>query len=161
MRRLAWLGLVALAGLGSVACSDSEDDNKEVFAANLSGAEEVPARSTAASGSATIIVDGDQVTYAIEVDDITAVTAAHIHSGAPGTNGSIRLFLYPPQQGQTVPQVTTTERMILVTATVPASNVTGIAYQELLNEMRSGGAYVNVHTVQFPGGEIRGTIRPQ
>src|SRR5687767_3614843 len=136
MRRFALSGLVALAALGGMACSDSEDDNKEVFVATLSGGEEVPPRSTAASGSATIIVDGDQITYAIEVDDIASVTAAHIHSGTPGTNGSIRLFLYPPQQGQTVPQVTTTERMILVTATVPSSNVTGVTFEELLGQMR-------------------------
>ena len=161
MRRLAFLGLVVIAGLG-VACGDSnDDDNKEVFVATLTGAEEVPARSTAATGSAVIIVDGNEISYQIEVDDITQVTAAHIHSGAPGTNGSIRLFLYPPRQGDPAPQVTTTDRMILVTATVPSSNVSGVTFEELLAQMRSNGAYVNVHTVQFPGGEIRGTTRPQ
>ena len=160
MRRLAWMGLVALAGLGGVACNDSLE-GKDVFIATLSGDQEVPARSTAGHGTAQIIVDGDSISYAIEVDDITAVTAAHIHSGAPGVNGPIRLFLYPPQQGTTVPQVTTTERMILVQATVPSSNVSGVSFQELLAQMRANGAYVNVHTTTFPGGEMRGTVRPQ
>jgi len=161
MRRFAWMGLVALAGLGGVACNDSLE-GKEVFIANLSGAEEVPARSTAASGTAQIIVDGDQITYSIEVDDISSITAAHIHSGGPGTTGPIRLFLYPPRAADApAPQVTTTEKRILVSATVPSSNVTGVTFQELLAQMRSNGAYVNVHTVQFGGGEIRGTTRPQ
>ena len=160
MRRLAWMGLVALAGLGGVACNDSLE-GKEVFIATLSGAEEVPARSTAANGAAQIIVDGDQISYSIEVDDINSITAAHIHSGVPGVNGPIRLFLYPPRQGDPAPQVSTTERRILVSATVPSSNVSGVTFQELLAQMRSNGAYVNVHTTTFPGGEIRGTVRPQ
>src|SRR5687768_10995152 len=110
MRRFAWMAILA-AGLTGVAGNDATEGT-EVFGATLSGGEEVPARATAASGAAQIIIDGDQITYAIEVDDITAVTAAHIHSGAPGTNGPIRLFLYPPRQGDPAPQVTTTDRMI-------------------------------------------------
>jgi len=160
MWRFAWMGLVALAATAGVACNDSLE-GKEVFVANLSGAEEVPPRPTAASGTAQIIVDGDQISYAIEVDDISAVTAAHIHSGAPGVYGSIRLFLYPPERGTTAPQVTTSDKMVLVQATVPSSNVSGVTFQELLAQMRANGAYVNVHTTTFPGGEIRGTIRPQ
>ncbi len=159
MRRFAWMAILA-AGLTGVACNDATEGT-EVFVATLSGGEEVPARATAASGAAQIIVDGDQISYSIEVDDITAVTAAHIHSGAPGVNGPIRLFLYPPRQGDPAPQVTTTDRRILVSATVPSSNVSGVTFQELLAQMRANGAYVNVHTVQFPGGEIRGTVRPQ
>jgi hypothetical protein len=31
---------------------------------------------------------------------------------------------------------------------------------ELIARMRAGGAYVNVHTIEYPGGEIRGQIRP-
>lgn len=158
MRRYAW-AIVAAAVLSGVSCNDALED-REVFEAILSGAEEVPPRPTAANGRAQIYVDGDLISYAIEVDDITSITAAHIHSGAPGVNGSIRLFLYPIVQGTTVPQVTTTDKGILVEATVPSSNVSGVTYQELLNQMRNNGAYVNVHSVQFPGGEMRGTIRP-
>jgi hypothetical protein len=158
MRRFAWVGIVALAGLAGVSCNDALEGT-EAFVATLTGAEEVPARSTGANGSAQIIIDGDQISYSIEVDDITAITAAHIHSGAPGVNGPIRLFLYPSRQGDPAPQVTTSERMILVQATVPSSNVSGITFDQLVSEMRAGTAYVNVHTVQFPGGEIRGTVR--
>ena len=158
MRHYAW-AVIAAAVLSGVSCNDALED-REVFEAILSGAEEVPPRPTAANGRAQIYIDGDLISYAIEVDDISNITAAHIHSGVPGVNGSIRLFLYPSQQGTTVPQVSTTDKGILVEATVPSSNVTGITYQELLNQMRTGGAYVNVHSTQFPGGEMRGTVRP-
>lgn len=162
MRRFALMGVVALAGLASVSCNDALE-GKEAFIATLSGAQEVPARPTAANGTAQILVEGNQITYAIEIDDITAITASHIHAvpGAPGVNGPVRLFLYPPRQGDPAPQVTTTDKKILVQATVDAANVNGISYEQLLDAMRTGNAYVNVHTTQFPGGEMRGVIRPQ
>ena len=74
-------------------------------------------------------------------------------------NAPVRLFLYPPRAGDPAPQITVTEKTILVQATVDSSLVSGVTYDELLNAMRSGNAYVNVHTVQFPGGEMRGQIR--
>ena len=160
MRRFAWMGVVALAGLAGVSCNNALE-GKEVFIATLSGGQEVPARATAASGTAQIIVEGNQITYAIEVDDITAITASHIHTAPPGVNGSVRLFLYPAPPSTSAPQVTVTEKSILVEATVDASAVNGVTYAELLAAMRSGNAYVNVHTTQFPGGEIRGDISPQ
>jgi hypothetical protein len=163
MRRFAWMGIVALAGLASVSCNDALE-GQEVFIADLSGSEEVPPRPTGATGTAQIFVEGNNITYAIEVDDITSITAAHIHAepGAPGVNGPVRLFLYPPNAADApAPQVTTTDKMILVQATVPSSNVNGITFEQLLAAMRSGNAYVNVHTTQFPGGEIRGTVRVQ
>lgn len=162
MRRFALMGVVALAGLASVSCNDALE-GKEAFIATLSGAQEVPARPTAANGTAQILVEGNQITYAIEIDDITAITASHIHAvpGAPGVIGPVRLFLYPPRQGDPAPQVTTTDKKILVQATVDAANVNGISYEQLLDAMRTGNAYVNVHTTQFPGGEMRGVIRPQ
>ena len=159
MRRFAWVGLVAVTGLLGAACNDALEET-EVFQATLSAAEEVPPRPSAANGTAQFFVDGDRISYAIEIDDIAEITAAHIHSGAPGVNGPIRLFLYPPRQGQTVPRVTTTDKRILIEATVDSSLVSGVAYSELLDQMRNGGAYVNVHTAQFGAGEMRGTIRP-
>ena len=160
MRRFAWMGVVALAGLASVSCNDALE-GKEAFVATLSGGEEVPARGTAANGTAQIFVDGNQITYAIEIDDITAITASHIHIAAPGANGPVRLFLYPAPPNTSAPQVTVTDKHILVEATVDSSAVNGVSYEQLLDAMRTGNAYVNVHTTQFPGGEMRGTIRPQ
>jgi len=160
MRRFALIGVVALAGLASVSCNNALE-GKEVFIANLNTSEEVPARPTGANGTAQFIVEGNQITYAIEVDDITSITFSHIHTAAPGVNGPVRLFLYPPRAGGAAPLVTVTDKTILVEATVDSSLVNGITYEDLLNAMRSGNAYVNVHSVQFPGGEMRGTIRPQ
>lgn len=159
MRRFAWIGVAALAGLVGVSCNNALE-GREAFQATLSSGDEVPARPTAANGTAQIYIDGDLISYAIEVDDITSITAAHIHTAAPGVNGPIRLFLYPPVSGTPVPQITTTDKRILIEATVPASNVNGITFEELKNAMRNNGAYVNVHTTQFPSGEMRGTIRP-
>lgn len=158
MRRFAWLGIVALAGLGSVSCNDALE-GREVFLANLSAGEEVPARPTGANGTAQIVVEGNQISYAIEVDDISAITAAHIHTAATGVNGPVRMFLYPSRAGDPAPQVTVTDKSILVQATVSSSLVSGVSFDELLNAMRTGNAYVNVHTAQFPSGEMRGQIR--
>ena len=161
MRRFAWMGFVALAGLASVSCNDALE-GREVFIATLTGDQEVPARPTGASGTAQIIVDGNQISFAVEVDDITSVIQAHIHTAPAGVNGPVRLFLYPTlARNFPAPLVTVSEKTILAEATVPSSEVNGVTFDELLSAMRSGGAYVNVHTTQFPGGEIRGIIRPQ
>ena len=161
MRRFAWMGVFVLAGLASVSCNDALE-GREVFVADLSGSQEVPARPTAASGTAQIIVDGNRISYSIEVDDINSIIQSHIHIGAPGVNGPVRLFLYPaPPATLPAPLISTTEKAILVDATVDAGAVTGVSFADLLAAMRSGNAYVNVHTTQFPGGEIRGVIRPQ
>jgi hypothetical protein len=53
-----------------------------------------------------------------------------------------------------------------VTGTIMKAQVIGPAaqgisaeeYDELLDAIRAGVAYVNVHTADFPGGEIRGQL---
>jgi len=152
------LGIIVAAG--SVGC-DKPAEDASIFVVDLAGANEVPARGTAAIGTVGLYVDGNTVDYTIEVHGITSITGAHIHSGAAGANGSIRIALFPAPGTNFLPAGTSTDAVdgILISGSFQASQVTGVTYEELLNQMRAGTAYANVHTTQFPGGEIRGQVR--
>lgn len=152
MRRFALVGILLMTTALGVGCSDDNDD--EVFEAILAGSNEVPARSTAANGRAHVVIHGDTVSYSVEVDDISNLTQAHIHSGAAGVNGPVRVNLYTGG-----PVITTSDKMVLAQGSFDSSGVTGISYSQLLSEIRAGTAYVNVHSTTFPGGEIRGQLR--
>ena len=153
MRRVALVGILLMTAALGVGCSDDNDD--EVFEAVLAGSNEVPARNTAANGRAHVVIHGDTVSYSVEVDDITNLTLAHIHTAAAGSNGPVRVNLYT-----TGPVITTADKMVLAQGSFDSSGVTGISYAQLLSEIRAGTAYVNVHSQTFPGGEIRGQLRP-
>jgi len=150
--------LCALVGFFSAGCTKGTE-GMEVFEATLSPANEVPARSTSANGRVQYISDGTTVTYTIEVDDITNVIAAHIHSAAAGVNGPIRVFFYGGGSPNPGGAVSFTDKSILVKGSFTAANVTGVSFADLLNQMRNGQAYTNVHTSAFPGGEMRGQIQ--
>jgi len=109
-----------------------------VFEATLSGAQEVPAVATAATGTATITLNAARtaISYVVR-HTLAGATAAHIHGGAPGVNG-----------GVVVPLASATSE-ISGTATVTSAQVA---------DLESGGLYVNVHSAAHPGGEIRGQI---
>jgi hypothetical protein len=136
------------SALALTACNDATE-GQTLFRATLSGANETPARATAATGSAGFTIDGDRVLYAIEAHQITNVLLAHIHSGAAGVNGPVRvdLFLGPVKEAV---------NGRLVEGSFTAADVRGVTYETLIEQMRTGAAYVNVHTTQYPSGEIRG-----
>jgi len=148
------LGRIALcvaAGATMLACSQGSDD-VQIFQADLSGANEVPARATAATGTSQITIDGDRVFFVVEVHDIQAVSLSHIHIAPAGSNGPVRVnfFLGP---------VTGPLNGILAQGSFTANDVIAISYDQLLSEIRAGNAYVNVHSPTFPGGEVRGQLR--
>ncbi|HVQ32216.1 MAG TPA: CHRD domain-containing protein [Vicinamibacteria bacterium] len=144
VRALAFIPIALSLG----ACNDASK-GQTLFHAALSAANEVPARDTGANGAAGFTVDGDRVLYSIEANQIGNITMSHIHSGAEGVNGPVRVFLF---RGPT----TGTVNGRLVEGSFTAADVTGISFEELLAEMQAGTAYVNVHTTQFPAGEMRG-----
>ncbi|GAB7387332.1 hypothetical protein BSNK01_11680 [Bacillaceae bacterium] len=95
--------------------------------------------------------------FRLVVENIRNVVVAHIHLGPRNVNGPIVAFLFGPlREGVTV-------RRRTVTGTITRRNLVGPLagrpLSVLLREMRRGNAYVNVHTVQNPNGEIRGQIR--
>ncbi len=114
------------------------DDGGSAYTATLTGAQETPAVVTAATGTATFTLNGDQtLTYNVTTSGLSG-TAAHIHSGAAGVSGSI---LFPLSGGPSTWSGTTA-------AFTPAQ----------IALLKRGGLYVNVHTTANPNGEIRGQI---
>lgn len=133
------------------------------FQANLSGGEEVPAVDTRARGQATFRLsdDGTELSYRLIVANLHDLTMSHIHLAPPGDIGGVVVWLYPPAPPpQHIPGRTSG---VLATGVITDANLTGaLAGQPLsalLDEMAAGNAYVNVHTQDHPGGEIRGQIR--
>lgn len=131
------------------------------FVAAQSGGEEVPANTTKSRGHATFWLnqDGTELRYRLTVANIERVTQAHIHLAAPGVNGPIVVFLY----GFNPAGITTNG--ILAEGTIVQANLIprpaigfGGTMAELVARMRSGGAYVNTHTIAIPGGQVRGQV---
>ena len=112
-----------------------------LYSASLSGANEVPAVTTSATGGAQFILDpsGASLRYEAVFTGLTA-TASHIHTGALGVNGAV---LYP---------LTLTAAGAKGTQSVTPGDVT---------TLNAGGMYINAHTSANPGGEIRGQISKQ
>jgi hypothetical protein len=156
------LGLALVSGLLSTGCNDATE-GQEVFQADLSGSNEVPARDTAATGVCGFVVTGDRVDFSITTAGLSSgVVGAHIHLAPAGTNGPVRVpFINPNLAGtNTQTPFNAPNQGILMENSFGGSDVTGgLTLADILSAMRSGNAYCNIHTVNFPGGEIRGQIR--
>ena len=157
------LGMVLVLGVFSAACNNASE-GKEFFQADLGGGNEVPARDTAATGVCGFVVTGNRVDFSITTTGLSSgVVGAHIHLAPAGTNGPVRVpFINPNLAGtNTQTPFAAPNEGILMENSFGASDVTGgLTLDDILSAMRSGNAYCNIHTVNFPGGEIRGQIRP-
>lgn len=108
----------------------------------LSGQEETPPVTTAATGTATLSVGADKkVSGSIKTEGVDG-TAAHIHAGGPGEKG---------------PPVITLEKGENGTWTVPAGSA---LTDEQYAAYKAGKLYINIHSAANKGGEIRGQIKP-
>ena len=108
----------------------------------LSGANEVPPVTTAASGTGTInVADDGSVSGSVKVTGLTG-TMAHIHVGAAGKNGPVIIPLTPSANGEWA---------------VPAGAKLNA---EQMKSYKAGELYVNVHTETHKGGEVRAQLVP-
>lgn len=132
------------------------------FHATASGREEVPPNDSRGRGTATFKLskDGTELSYRLIVANIENVTQSHIHIAPPGVNGPIVVFLFGFVAGGV------TENGLLAEGTITQADLIarpaigfGGTMAELLAAMRSGNAYVNVHTVAIQAGEVRGQVR--
>ncbi|MDB4965826.1 MAG: hypothetical protein JWN44_1515 [Myxococcales bacterium] len=158
MNKLSLVAGVALFGLlhGRLA-------NAEEFEAWLIGFNEVPATASQARArlDARISQDESTITFRLHYSALSAPPlVAHIHFGAKATDGGVSFFLCGGGGKPACPSATTGT----VTGTVTAADVVGPAAQgippgdlaDIIRAIRHGVAYANIHTVNFPNGEIRG-----
>lgn len=145
------LGLAAGAVLCAAWTSRPALDAK--YTAEMTGAQETPSNNAKGTGTATFTLSGTKLQYSIAVHDLSgAPTAAHIHVGATGVAGPpVYTFAIKAGSGMSGNIASGT-----IDLTKDASSgVSGDSLKTLLN---NGHAYVNVHTKNFPKGEIRGQV---
>jgi hypothetical protein len=130
---------------------------------HATGDDEVPPNASHAQAQANLKLSGDgaSLSYKLNVGNIENVTQAHIHMAAAGANGPIVAWLYP--SGPPSRLIPGRSGGTLGEGTITAANLvgplTGQPLSALVGAIDVGNAYVNVHTSQFPGGEVRGNIR--
>jgi hypothetical protein len=148
--------MILVAGLPiSVVVAESTNN----FHAHLKGTANVPAYDTSAQGEALFMFSKDANTmhYKITVADIEDVFASHIHCAPAGENGPVGVTLLLLSEPVSSP------KGVLVTGTVsepdPGNQCNWTSLADVENAIRSGDAYVNLHTTAHHSGEIRGQIR--
>jgi len=141
----------------------------ESLTATLTSLSQVPAVLATGSGTfqAQVTMDGN-LQFTLSYSNMSSsVVQAHIHFGASKTNGGVMVFLCGgpkaacPASGTITGSLTAADVSVL-----PATNGDSVIPQgiqpgdlgALLTAIRSGNAYVNVHTANFPNGEIRGQV---
>jgi len=132
--------LILLASLSLAACAGMMSSGSTVKV-NLSGAEEVPPVSVPGSGSGSFTIGADGTVSGSVTTTGVQGTAAHIHIGARGANGPVVIPF--TKSGDTY--------------SAPAGAKLNDAQMQAF---KAGNLYVNVHTAQNKGGEVRGQLQP-
>ena len=141
--------------------------NVTQFTAKLTGHNEVPAVHTAGKGQLKLTVnDNNTLSYELTYSGLNAnALFSHVHFAQPNVNGAVSFFLCGGGGKPACPAGTSSTAS--VTGTITAADAMAVPTQGLaagdlaaiVNEIKAGFAYANVHTTQSPGGEIRGQLR--
>jgi len=135
-----WIATIMLTGAAGLASCQTMSPMMGGEQVSLSGASEVPAVSTTASGSGNVTVNNCAVSAKITTTGLTP-TAAHIHEGAAGSNGPV-----------IVPFTKTGDNTFEAAAGAKFTDAQCASY-------KAGKTYVNVHSAAHPGGEIRAQLK--
>jgi hypothetical protein len=136
MRLRYFIVLLAAVGLVVAPAGALADTG---FSATIDGLQEVPPNPSAGTGTGIFILNNaqTQLSFNISYGGLgSPETAAHIHNAPAGVNGGL-VFPLP--------------------AANPKVGVWAIP-AAMVAQLLAGNLYVNIHTSQFPGGEIRGQI---
>ena len=141
MKRVTVLAIIVAVGI--VSASSLASEQTTTYKATLNAAQVVPhpkGTMAAATGTFTATLTGTTLKWKLSYTHLTGpVGAAHIHLGARGKNGIALVALCGPCKS-------------------PISGTANSVTDDVGALMASAGAYVNLHTVKNPEGEIRGEI---
>jgi hypothetical protein len=140
--------------------------------ANLNSFNQVPSVLAKSSGTFDAQINPDAtISFSLTYTNVSSpVEQAHIHFGASATNGGVAVFLCGglkpacPATGTLTGVITAADVSVL-----PANNPDSVIPQGiapgdlagLFQAIRSGDTYINVHTANFPNGELRGQVQIQ
>jgi CHRD domain len=150
-RVLVTISVLVFALVCSIAMTQpsayAQQSSSQTFAAKLTGKDEVPPVNTQATGIAQFQLspDGKELNYDLSTTNLQGFMMAHIHQGKSGENGQP---VVPLQMGKGK-----------LSSSDLQGPLAGQQISDLVNIMKNGGAYVNVHTNQNQNGEIRGEIK--
>jgi hypothetical protein len=126
----------------------------EFYQSTLLGSNEVPSINTTAGGNLLFELDGDQLTVSGSFDDLSSeiridlANGAHIHDAFAGRNGAVVFPLNPSYDDDNRGAI------------IESANNTFTVSAAQIALIQENGFYINVHSVNFPAGELRGQILP-
>lgn len=143
------VGLVAgaLCALGSSSLRSQIIE----FRATINAAQETTGSTSPATGSAVMFYDvaTNTLDLAVTVNNLTnTISASHIHEGATGVAGPVVTNLG-------------SEALYIRNGTTVTAMFTNIVHGGTPLTLIRNGAYFNLHSAQFPGGEVRGQLIAQ
>lgn len=155
----AMLAAIISVGIASVTLNSIGAQEGETFSANLSGKDEVPPTESTATGSAKFQTDenGTQVSYWVNMTGLNEITGAHIHNGSADQNGDVVVTLSKEKSAEDGGNATVSLKGNITKDDLQGP-LEGKEVSELVSLMSDGNAYVNVPTVEFQNGAIRGQI---
>lgn len=170
--QVRWIlrSFVVVAVLGLTVTVTNADEATTSMHAKLSGFNEVTPKLTSGTGTFEATITGSTLSYRLTFSGLSSPAfMAHIHFAQPGVNGGIFLWLCGsaaapgPAGTPTCPAGGgTVSRSGVIASDIQAvagQNVAAGDFEGALSIIGSGDAYVNVHTTNFPLGEIRGQVK--
>ena len=131
-------------------------DNR--FSAPLTGMEEVPPVNTNSTGISLFeLINSNTLNYKLNVTNMDNIKAAHIHLGNFSENGDVIATLFNSSKTPT-----DTINGTLVEGKITAANLQGPlkdkTIPDLVQLINTTQTYVNIHSIEYPNGEIRGQL---
>jgi len=130
--------------MAAAALAQQTEHGGKPITVKMTGAAEVPGPgSTSGTGTATLHFNPgqQQICYELKVSGIGTANGAHIHAGAPGKSGDVKVPLNAPGADGTSKGCASVDPAVL---------------KEIMGN--PSAYYVNVHTAEFPNGALRGQL---